>query len=503
VESESYSAPGAGSAEAGQPALLRRLEALVERPSAGPTTASLPVAPVVAASLAGLRAEMSGLEERLAAIEDVVDVLAERLESRIGSLDDRIAAMAQSLQSERSVADQHRSRTTEALQEQSAALDEWAEAVRSGLEDLGEAVASSLGNLGETLQDPSAREADRRHIEAMLTEVMTAVDEATQPIDAQMSSLYGGVLDGFAAARDRLLDDLGGALEALERAAVATRDNVEGQLSDLRNDFADALDELREHVATTVGTSSDTVASSLDDLKADWRPRSDAVIAEGRAAAEGVLAEVRADVRRAMADLSDTLEGQIAVVSGVTGTIGGGTDRLVAAGQALLAYLAERDRLLERERDRVLREVLEEFASGLAPRERRAVASRVGEAVDRHRDARDAERFRRSRSDQEIEVPSVPSVMARLDEPLPEAPAARPVLPRRSLRPQPPARTPTSTSTPKRAAKSSSPAKPAAKKATKKTAAAPAKQATATARPVKKTSSKPAKKAPSTPPEDA
>jgi hypothetical protein len=483
VDSESYSVSGGAVSSA----LLGRLEALVERPAAGATTASLPVAPVVAASLAGLRAEMTGLEQRLVAIEDTVAGLADRLESRMTSLDDRLAAMSQSLGSERTVAEQHREKTSEALQEQAAALDEWAEAVRAGLEDLGDAVASSLGTLGDTLQDPAAREADRRHLEAMLTEVMSSVDEATRPIDAQMSTLYGGVLDGFAAARDRLIDDLGGALESLERAAVATRENVEGQLSDLRNDFADALDEMREHVSSAVGNSTDTVAGSLDELRIDWEPRTEKVVSEGRAAAQGVLDEVRSDVRRAMTDLSDSLEGQIAVIANATGTIGGGTDRLVAAGQSLVAYLVERDRVLERERDRVLREVLDEFAEGLSPRERRAVASRVGEAVDRRRDTRDAERFRRSGTGRDdFGVPSVPELVERLADPLPEA--AAPVLQRRSaLRATPktdsaapvkapPAKRPTAAAPAK---KTAAPAKRTVKKTvtpTKKTAAGTAAQ---------------------------
>lgn len=472
MEGESYSAlEGTDS-----PVLLRRLEALVERPTVGATASSLPVAPVVAASLAGLRAEMTGLEERLATIEDTVSSLADRIDSRLGALDDRIAALAQSVGSERTVAEQHRERTTEALQEQATALDEWAEAVRAGLEDLGDAVATSLGTLGDTLQDPSAREADRRHLEAMLTEVMGAVDEATRPIETQMSSLYGGVLDGFAAARDGLLDDLGGALEALERAAVATRENVEGQLAELRGDFADALDEMREHVSNVVGTSSDTVAGALDEMRADWQPRVDKVVSEGRAAAQGVLDEVRSDVRRAMTDLSDSLEGQIAVIATATGTIGGGTDRLVAAGQALLAYLAERDRILERERDRVLHEVLEEFAEGLSPRERRAVASRVGEAVSRHRDSRDAERFRRAHPGRDdIAVPDLPEVLERLAEPVPEPVPARP--PRRT-----PLRTAAAPTAPAPARKAPAKKAAAASRQPAKKTVTPAKRATKTAK---------------------
>jgi hypothetical protein len=455
-----------------RPALINRLESLVGRAVATNTDGGLPVGPVVAASLTGLRAEITEFEERLAAIEDTVEALSDRLESRIASLDDRLAALLQSMNAERAAASQHREKTSEALQEQAGALDEWAEAVRAGLEDLGEAVATSLGTLGETLQDPASRDADRRHIEALVTELMTTIDESTRPIDQQLSSLQGGILDGFADARERLLEELGGVLESLERASTETRDNVELQLTELRNDFADALDEVREHVDDTVGGSSTNVTAALDELRSDWRTRADVVVSEGRAAAEGVLADVQA-----------TLAEQVDAIGAVSGTIGGGTERLVAAGQALLAYLADRDRALERERDRMLHEVLEEFAVGLTPRERRAVASRVGEAVDRHRDSRDAARFRKAQAGEpDVDIPSVPGVVARLSEPIPTPP--RPAAPRRSgLRPAP---KPAPSGVRKPPAKSA--AKTTAKKATKAPAKAAAKSAPKSA----------AKKAPAT-----
>lgn len=465
--------------------LRRRLEALVVAPESGGDS-GLPVAPVVAASLSGLRAEMSGLEERLAAIEDTVDALAERLESRIVSLDDRLAAMMQSMSSERAAAGQHRERTSEALQEQASALDEWAEAVRAGLEDLGDAVASSLGTLGEQLQDPAAREADRRHLEAMLTEVMSAVDEATRPIDDQLASMHGGILDGFAAARDRLLEDLGGTLEAIERATVATRDDVDNQLNELRSDFADAIDDMRDHVEKAVELSNEGVAGALADMQGEWRPRVEAVVEDGRTAARAVLAEVQAEVAHAMAELRAALDGQVATIGSVTGYLSGGTDRLVAAGQSLLAYLGERDRMLERERDRVLHEVLEEFAEGLSPRERRAVASRVGEAVDRRRDARDAARFRKE-APPEPEIPAVPSLVARLEEPLPEPGPLRTAAAARGTSALRPASKPAPTKT--------APAKRAAAKVSVKPApakAAPAKRVARKAAPAKTAAKRPA-----------
>ena len=220
----------------------------------------------------------------------------------------------------------------------------------------------------------------------MLTEVMSAVDEATRP-GSNDQPRFDARCGPWTASRPRGIgcSKTSGTLEALERSTVATRDDVDSQLNQLRGDFADALDEVREHIETTVSTSGESVAGALADMQGEWRPRVDAVVEDGRTAARSVLSEVQAEVHRATADLRAALDGQVAAIGNVTGYLDGGTNRLVAAGQSLLAYLGERDRMLEKERDRLLHEVLEEFAEGLSPRERRAVASRVGEAVDRRR----------------------------------------------------------------------------------------------------------------------
>jgi hypothetical protein len=62
VESESYD-----ESSGDNPALISRLEALIERASSGGDGPELPVGPVLAASLTGLRAELSGLRSDLAA----------------------------------------------------------------------------------------------------------------------------------------------------------------------------------------------------------------------------------------------------------------------------------------------------------------------------------------------------------------------------------------------------------------------------------------------------
>jgi hypothetical protein len=212
--------------------------------------------------------------------------------------------------------------------------------------------------------------------------------------------------------------------------------------------------------------------ATLRDMQSEWRPRVDAVVAEGRASAQSVLSEVQAEVEHAMAELAEMLAAQSKAVRDVTGVLGGGAERLVSAGQALLAYLADRDRWLEAERDRLLHELLDEFAEGLSAKERKAVASRVGEALERRRDARDAQRYRRTQHHlPAVEIPPVPEELAALDEPVvPVTPTTR------RERPSPP--TASAPSVPRSATRrstSGSTTKTTAKRATKSTTKSSAK----------------------------
>jgi hypothetical protein len=570
VDSESYASGAFGAtgesgatAEAGEPALANRLEALMEQ-AASSEGSELPVGPVLAASLTGLRAELSGMredlaalradqaqrvedavEERLAAIEDTLDGLAERLEAQarvsatnaveqISSVDDRLAALSQSVSSERTTAAQHREKAALAMQDQGAALDEWAEAVRAGLEDLGEAVTNSLGTLGNNLHNTAAREADRRHLEALVTELTTTIDEAfaamgeqvitnQHPIEEKLAAVHEDVLDGFGGARARLVEELSGTITSLEQANSATRQTVEAELVDLRGDLADALEEVRERVEGTVGEANTSIAATLAehqaaneemragigaaathsqdsnkrvrglaelveqldgtlaDLQSDWRPRVDAVVAEGRASAQGVLAEMHGALEATLEEMRTTMAAQQKTIRDISGTLGGGTERLIAAGQALVAYLAERDRWLEAERDRVLHEVLDEFAEGLSAKERKAVSSRVGEALDRRRDVRDAQRYRRGQEGRPaVDVPPIPAELTELNEPV------VPVLPRSSRRTS--TRLSTAAAAPKAAAKSRSKSTP--RKTTTASSGRPASAAKTPAKSTKKTTAK-------------
>lgn len=244
-----------------------------------------------------------------------------------------------------------------------------------------------------------------------LTDRGVAASGADDAVEARLAAIED-TLDGLAERFEALTRDAAmnagarfGAIEdRLERLHAAVVEGFGAELASLRGDLADALDEVREQVEATVGVANSSIRATLE---------------EHGVAAHSVLEAVQTEVKSGLAEMSRSLTGQFTAIRGVTGTLGGGTERLVGAGQALLAYLGERDRWLEGERDRVLHEVLDDFAQGLSGRRRKALTSRMRDAVDRRRDARDAERFRTSEAGTTvIEIPAIPAELAVLSEPL-------------------------------------------------------------------------------------
>jgi hypothetical protein len=222
---------------------------------------------------------------------------------------------------------------------------------------------------------PSEQAAMSRRLESLVAP--TAIARAIDLTDGAPDSLDDAVEARLAAIEDTL-DGLAERLEALLRdAATDGTDRLSGletrldrlhaavvegfglELSSLRNDLADALDEVRDQVESTVSTAHSTMAATLTDMSRS------------------------------------------------------------VTGQALLSYLGERDQWLERERDRMLHDVLDEFGKGLSGRGRRSLSSRMRTVVDRRRDARDAEKFRSTQAGSTvIEIPTLPAELAVLSEPV-------------------------------------------------------------------------------------
>ena len=501
----------------------------------------------------------SAVEERLAAIEDTLDGLAERFEAvtrdSASTATERIAAVSQRLDE----------LATTTFAEQAAGQEQWAADIRAALGDLADAVQRSLGSLGDSLNDAlrSGQAEEHGHVDTVVGELRTAVEDRLAIIrdasssgvadlrgfveafqlstDARLEDIQASLRGGLEQARSGLVEELTTTLDSLDRANAHSRQLVETEVASLREDLADALEEVRDRIAATVSRAQEaitgsvdeqrgafdevvrslrsdvldrveetgaTTRTSLDEMRADvvaasrnseeaaarlasldqtvagmdevvsalrteWDRRTDAAIDLARKAAEAAVVDFRAQVAATVGELRRSVEANTAKVGEANGYLSGATARLAQAGEALVAYLAQRDQILEAERDRTLHEVLDEFASGLSAKERRGIAAKVGDSLDRRRDARDAERHRRAKAGEPaVTIPEVPDPLAALTAPVqPAEPISAP--------PPRPAAAP---STAKKAAA------PPAKKAAVKKAGAPAKKAA-----VKKTT--PAKKA--------
>jgi hypothetical protein len=238
---------------------------------------------------------------------------------------------------------------------------------------------------------------------------VTATEQAAQ--SRRLEALVG------PTGADRTID-----LTVAASTPTSTDDAIEARLAaieDTLDGLAERFEALTRDAAMNAGAHFAALESRLEQLHCAVVEGFGAELSSLRHDLADALDEVRGQVESTVAEMSRSVTGQVAAIRGVTGTLGGGTERLVGAGQALLAYLGERDQWLERERDRVLHDVLDEFAQGLSGRGRRSLSSRMRTVVDRRRDARDAERFRQTEAGTTvIEIPSMPAELSVLSDPI-------------------------------------------------------------------------------------
>jgi hypothetical protein len=248
--------------------------------------------------------------------------------------------------------------------------------VRGALRELGGALDRGLGGLSSSLDERLPDE----------------LGERLAPLRRQLDEVIDGrqeVLGEVTWVRDRLA-------EHFDADAMGA----------LRADLADALEEIRDRVAGQV----------TEQLRGDIA----AELAAARAAVEQRLDEVRDATDAQLTEVRGALSEQNAALRSAVDGLTAGIDRIAVAGRGLLGYLAERDRLLEAERDEMLHAVLDEFAEGLSAKERRTLSSRFGAALDRRRDARDAQRWRAAAPAGRVDEPEPPDLSVYAE---PEAPS--------------------------------------------------------------------------------
>jgi uncharacterized coiled-coil protein SlyX len=364
----------------------------------------------------------------------------------------------------------------EAVTTASGASEAALQLLRRDLDELGSGMVAATSELVSELRARSAREAD--HLRTSLEAVRTGFDTRAEELAA---ALARGLLDiaeevdvattttRDAAQRVTVLTELTEAQrvqgERLLREVQADlvdagrnlREELLARTSTLLGGLGARLDDVEVRLSGVEGTVADgtvaaeRVAAGLDALtataerldaavggfRAEWPTRTYEVVQGARAVAEGVVLDVRAEVGARLDDVRATLERVVGTVDLARAGLHDGTDRLAQAGAVLVAYLEQRDRLLEAERDRVLHEVLEAFAAGLSVRERGALAGRVTDAMARRRDARDAERYREAMGEPVSPTTELPDDVRTLGERVPEPEAEREPGPEPEPEPEP------------------------------------------------------------------
>ena len=352
------------------------------------------------------------------------------------------------------------------------------------------AMAGQAELAGLLKEQSTAMAATRTELSGAVTtsrgDVTKAVDGLRQEVATALTASQSAVEASLAASQRQIVAALDTSGKAVKKSLDDNDRTAASRIAEVKRGVdvtSTALDSMATKV-TAIAKAGAENSALLGKLDEGWREVAEAVIEESRAAAAAELDEFRTRVGRDLESLRESLRETTATVVDSRSELDAGSQRLDAAGRALLQYLAERDEALEEERDRILRDVLDEFGKGLDGKSRKHLTMRVSEALDRTRDARDAERYRTSKSGAPAPAP-VPIVVAAVAA-APVAPArqalgkadALPAVESRRVQPPPAPRPAGATRAPAdSSAKSARPVKPA-KPAKPAKAATPARAAT-------------------------
>ena len=330
-----------------------------------------------------------------------------------------------------------------------SALESTRDEMRRSSEELRELIGTSGAEARESLAR-SVLEL-RNGIAAAATAGLTAVD--VQALLDRASSELASRLDD---ARGRG-DALGATISAIEQrlderfgtvdGRLGTMDVISGDIASVRKALRDSL----EAVTTDLSAMRQALAGT-----SDLAARVERAITEGRVSIQEAIDAIAAQIRDDASSVAERIRSEAGLVLEKTtslaqsaterlgeastlalariGTTGSTSfDRLQDAATAveremakvpkavreissrmdefqetMLAYLTARDLALEETRDRVLQELLDEYATGLSQRQRAALGTGLRRAFARRRDKRDAARYRSAPAAQE--APSLPQI---------------------------------------------------------------------------------------------
>jgi hypothetical protein len=349
-------------------------------------------------------AAAAAVERLRAAIDAATLSLSSTTDELTGRVDDRSAELLQR------------------LDDSSAGLAARVDGTRTALEEL---VTSAVDGLTRAVEGhaaglQAATEEDRRALQETVAQLL---DDAGQRLSQAADEATGAVAGRLTAATDELVASVGRvettsaelARVSEEQAAgfgnlrEGVRADVAAILDGLGDRAAALLAEMQERTAAattglevTGGRLEDVVLGVVtelgDRLDEQATARTEQVVATVSAVTAGLVAaleraesldeRVESGVEHAVTSATESAAGQVdrmrsaldLTVEEVRRLAGRLTDAVAGfegLQHSLVGYLTERDLLLERERDQLLADLLDEFAKGLSGRQTRRLAERL------------------------------------------------------------------------------------------------------------------------------
>ncbi len=353
------------------------------------------VSTAVTQTLAPTLEDAAALEPRLAALEDALQGVGERLESIARDASALMTATLDGLTQQVALLGPPHSLPSPAV---AMEADDPAGANRAGDEPL-LALRSDIADALEYVRDELFTRTERG-FEA-LRQALAAGRESSLPapggIAADRAEL-GSAQASLAAAR-----------EQLEVGAEAQRADLSALADGVRDDVEAALGQLQKQLGTLSSGVGEVLAEGLTRLE----ERATSLGERGQAdALQPLLSTTRDAVASVLADVRAAAIGQREQVAGLRDDVQLVADRLTGAGRALVEYLAGRDVQLERVRDELAGRFLADVLDGLPAGGREAATRRATGLLQRRREARDAARWREGLAPS----PSLPEGVADEDE---------------------------------------------------------------------------------------
>jgi len=352
------------------------------------------VSTAVTQTLAPTLEDAAALEPRLAALEDALQGVGERLESIARDASALMTATLDGLIQQVALLGSPHSLPSPAVE-----ADDPAGANRAGDEPL-LALRSDIADALEYVRDELFTRTERG-FEA-LRQALAAGRESSLPAP-------GGIAAADRAELGSAQASLAAAREQLEVGAEAQRADLSALADGVRDDVEAALGQLQQQLGTLSRGVREVLAEGLTRLE----ERATSLGERGQAdALQPLLSTTRDAVASVLADVRAAAIGQREQVAGLRDDVQLVADRLTGAGRALVEYLAGRDVQLERVRDELAGRFLADVLDGLPAGGREAATRRATGLLQRRREARDAARWREGLAPS----PSLPEGVADEDE---------------------------------------------------------------------------------------